>query len=154
MKRPRVQEESKMRCVRAIGIFLATAMVASAVFAQTEPKVFVAPNKGQSADQQSKDTAECKQLATQQAPPSQAPTGAGTHGRGTTRGAAKGAAAGAAVGAIAGDAGKGAAAGAAVGGVKGRRDSKRGQQAEQAGAQNDWVRAFSACMESRGYTVK
>jgi OmpA family protein len=143
-----------MRYVSAIGIIPATVMVASAVFAQTEPKVFVAPNKGQSADQQSKDTAECKQSATAQAPPSQAPTGAGTHARGTVGGAARGAAGGAAIGAIAGDAGKGAAVGAAVGGVKGRRDSKRGQQAAQAGAQNDWVRAFSACMESRGYTVK
>ena len=154
MKLPRVQEESKLKHVSAMGIMLATAMVASAVFAQTEPKVFVAPNKGQSADQQSKDTAECKQIATQQAPPAQAPTGAGTHARGTAGGAARGAAAGAAVGAIAGDAGKGAAAGAAVGGVKGRRDSKKGQAAAQAGAQSDWARAFAACMESRGYTVK
>ena len=154
MKRQPLEEESKMRYVSAIGIVLATVMVASAVLAQTEPKVFVAPNKGQSADQQSKDTAECKQSATQQAPPSQAPTGAGTHARGTAGGAARGAAGGAAIGAIAGDAGKGAAVGAAVGGVKGRRDSKRGQQAAQAGAQSDWARAFAACMESRGYTVK
>jgi hypothetical protein len=154
MKRPRVKEESKMRYVNAIGIILATVMVASAVFAQTEPKVFVAPNKGQSKDQQSKDSAECRQIATEQAPPSQAPTGAGTHARGTAGGAAKGAAAGAAVGAIAGDAGKGAAAGAVVGGVKGRRDSRRGQQQAQAGAQNDWARAFAACMESKGYSVK
>ena len=154
MKREPVKEESKMRYASAIGLILATAMVASAVFAQTDPKVFVAPNKGQSADQQSKDTAECKQTATAQAPPSQAPTGAGTHARGTVGGAARGAAAGAAIGAIAGDAGKGAAAGAAVGGVAGRRGSKRGQQEAQAGAQSDWARAFAACMESRGYTVK
>ncbi|HVO25682.1 MAG TPA: glycine zipper family protein [Candidatus Margulisiibacteriota bacterium] len=143
-----------MRYVSTIGIILTSVMVASAVFAQTQPKVFVAPNKGQSKDQQSKDTAECKQFATEQAPPSQAPTGAGTHARGTAGGAARGAAGGAAIGAIAGDAGKGAAIGATVGGVKGRRDSKRGQQAAQAGAQNDWARAFAACMESRGYTVK
>lgn len=154
MKRLRVKEESKMRYVSAIGIILATVTVASAVFAQTEPKVFVAPNKGQSKDQQSKDTAECRQFATEQVPPSQAPTGAGTHARGTAGGAAKGAAAGAAVGAIAGDAGKGAAAGAVVGGVGGRRGSKRAQKAAETGAQNDWARAFAACMESRGYTVK
>ena len=143
-----------MRYASAIGIVLGTAMVTSAVFAQTEPKVFVAPNKGQSADQQNKDNAECKQIATQQAPPAQAPTGAGTHARGTAGGAAKGAAVGAAVGAIGGDAGKGAAAGAVVGGVGGRRGSKRAQQEVQAGAQNDWARAFAACMESRGYSVK
>jgi hypothetical protein len=150
----RLEEESKMRYGSAIGIILAMVMVASAVPAQTEPKVFVAPNKGQSKDQQNKDTAECKQTATEQAPPAQAPTGAGTHARGTAGGAAKGAAAGAALGAIGGNAGKGAAAGAAVGGVAGRRKSKKGQEQAQASAQNDWVRAFSACMESRGYTVK
>jgi hypothetical protein len=154
MKREPVKEESKMRYASAIGIILATAMVASAVFAQTEPKVFVAPNKGQSADQQSKDTAECKQTATEQAPLSEAATGVGTHARGTAGGAAKGAAAGAAVGAIAGDAGTGAAVGAGVGGVGGRRKSKKGQEKAQAGSQSDWGRAFAACMESRGYTVK
>lgn len=49
---------------------------------------------------------------------------------------------------------KGAGAGAVVGGVAGRRRSKREQQAAQAGAQNDWARAFAACMESKGYSVK
>jgi hypothetical protein len=89
-----------MRHVSTIGTILATVMIAAAVFAQTAPKVFVAPNKGQSKEQQNKDTAECRQWATEQAPPSQAATGAGTHGRGTVGGAAKGAAVGAAVGAI------------------------------------------------------
>jgi len=128
-------------------------LVASAadVFAQSAPKVFVSPSKGQSQDQQNKDTADCQQLATQQAPPSQT---SGGHARGAAGGAARGAAAGAAVGAIAGDAGTGAGAGAAVGAVGGRRRSKREQQAAQAGAQNDWARAFASCMESRGYSVK
>jgi hypothetical protein len=143
-----------MRYVSAIGIILPAVVVASSVLAQTEPKVFIAPNKGQSKDQQSKDTAECRQIATEQAPPLQATTGTGTHAGGTVRGAAKGAAAGAAVGAIAGDAGTGAAAGAAVGGAGGHRRSKKGQAAAQAGAQNDWARAFAACMESRSYSVK
>ena len=143
-----------MKYVTAVGIALATLLSGAAVFAQTAPKVFVYPNKGQSKDQQSKDTAECRQWASEQAPPSQAPTGPGTHARGTVGGAARGAAVGAAVGAIAGDAGKGAGAGAVVGGVGGRRASKRGQQAAQAGEQNDLARAFAACMESRGYSVK
>ena len=144
-----------MRSIIAIGIGLELLLFPSvSVRAQSPPKVFVSPNKGQSQDQQSKDTTECRQIAAEQAPPAQQATGTGTHARGTAGGAAKGAAMGAAVGAVAGDAGKGAAAGAAVGGVKGRRDSKRGQQAAEAGAQNDWVRAFSACMESRGYSVK
>jgi hypothetical protein len=133
---------------------LALALCATAVVAQTAPKVFVYPSKGQSQDQQNKDTGECQQWASTQAPPSQAASGAGTHGRGVVGGAARGAAVGAAVGAIAGDAGKGAGAGAVVGGVGGRRRSKQQQASAQAGASNDWARAFAACMESRGYSVK
>jgi hypothetical protein len=80
-------------------------------------------------------------------------------------GSAKGAAAGAAIGAIAGDAGKGAAIGAVAGGLRGRRARKYGDAAEQ--QQNEQVaeatskeladnynKAFSACMEGKGYTVK
>jgi len=143
-----------MRRCSAIVIGLGLFLCATGALAQSAPKVFVSPNKGQSQDQQSRDTSECQKWATQQAPPSQAKTGPGTHARGTAGGAARGAAAGAAVGAIAGDAGKGAAAGAVVGGVGGRRGSKQQQQSAQASASNDWARAFAACMESRGYSVK
>lgn len=96
---------------------------------------------------------------------------------GRVRGAARGAAGGAAVGAIADDeAGKGAAAGAAagtmVGGAKQRRANKAAkQQAAQATAQQQqqeeaqakavhqqgidtFKRAFSACMDARGYSIK
>jgi len=80
-------------------------------------------------------------------------------------GAAKGAAAGAAIGSISGDMGKGAAYGAIIGGISGRRakkigDQKQQQQANQSAAaaeQNmaaDYKKAFSVCMESKGYTVK
>lgn len=80
-------------------------------------------------------------------------------------GGAKGAAAGAAIGAIAGDAGKGAAIGAVVGGIGGRRAKKHGdaveqQQNNQAAASTEkalmdsFNKAFSACMEGKGYTVK
>ncbi|MFN8628284.1 MAG: glycine zipper family protein [Candidatus Binatia bacterium] len=143
-----------MRHVTTIGIVLATAIGASVVMAQTAPKVFTVPNQGQSKEQQSKDTAACQQFANEQAPPAQTQSGPGTHARGTAGGAARGAAGGAAIGAIAGDAGKGAAIGAVAGGVRGRRGSKQAQQEAQAGAQNDWARAFAACMESKGYTVK
>ncbi len=138
----------------ALAIGFGMLVCATAVVAQTAPKVFVAPGKGQSQEQQNKDTADCQQWATQQAPPSQGATGPGTHGRRAVGGAARGAAAGAAVGAIAGDAGTGAGAGAVVGGVAGRRRSKQDQQAAQASSQDDWARAFAACMESRGYSVK
>ena len=80
-------------------------------------------------------------------------------------GAARGAAAGAAIGAIAGDAGKGAAIGAVAGGVRGRRSKKYGDAVEQqqnveaaaATSQelaDSYNKAFSACMEGKGYTVK
>jgi hypothetical protein len=81
------------------------------------------------------------------------------------RGGALGAAGGAAIGAIAGDAGKGAAIGAVVGGVAGRRSKKVGDQEEQQAnnqaasqatqaAAKDYNKAFSVCMEGKGYTVK
>ncbi|HWC17112.1 MAG TPA: hypothetical protein VG498_08855 [Terriglobales bacterium] len=77
---------------------------------------------------------------------------------------AAGAGGGAALGAIAGDAGKGAAIGAAVGGIRGHLAEKQAQaqaqqqaqakaQTQNAGIEN-FKRAFSACMEAKGYTVK
>ena len=137
-----------------IGIGFGMLTCVAGAFAQAPPKVFVYPNKGQSQDKQDLDTAQCQRWASQQAPPSQAPTGAGTHGRGVVGGAGRGAAVGAAGGAIGGNAGKGAAIGAVVGGAAGRHRSKQQQQAVQQGAANDWSRAFAACMESRGYSVK
>jgi Glycine-zipper domain len=95
---------------------------------------------------------------------------------GRVRGAARGAAGGAMIGAIAGDAGKGAAIGATVGTVRGGRQQRQAnaaskeQAASQAGGQlqqqykqqqaaydqqiGNFKRAFSACLDSRGYSVK
>jgi hypothetical protein len=96
---------------------------------------------------------------------------------GRVKGAAKGAAGGAAIGAVADDeAGKGAAAGATagtmVGGAKQRKANKASkQQAAQTTAQQQqqqeaqakatyqqgidaFKRAFSACMDARGYSIK
>lgn len=81
------------------------------------------------------------------------------------KGAAKGAVGGVAIGAIAGDAGKGAAIGAVAGGIRGRRAKKAGDQKQQqanneaasaksAELLNDYKRAFSVCMEAKGYTIK
>jgi uncharacterized protein YcfJ len=80
-------------------------------------------------------------------------------------GAARGAAGGAVIGAITGDAGGGAAVGAAVGAMAGgsarrqaRRDAKAAanQQAQMSVEQQkaSYNKAFSACMEGKGYTVK
>lgn len=132
------------------------------------------PAKGQTAEKLEKDKAECygwaqKQTgydpvaAAQQSGAAQQGTGSAAGGE-TARGAARGAAAGAAVGAVAGDAGKGAAAGAAVGGVGGRakKKGKEAQQQEQAAQQQEqasqqlgqYQKAFAACIEGRGYTLK
>jgi hypothetical protein len=132
----------------------------------------VFPAKGQAAAQQSTDESYCYNWAKQQTgydpvapppPPAAAPVEAKKGG--AVKGAAKGAAAGAAVGAVAGDTGEGAAIGATAGAVKGRRDQKKDtaaaqkeseQKAQAAGqAQTDqYKKAFSACMEGKGYSVK
>ncbi len=135
-------------------------------------KLYVFPAKGQTKQQQKKDEFDCYMWAVEQsgidplnlpkveAPPAQTgPTG------GAVKGAAKGAAAGAAIGAIAGDAGKGAAIGATAGAMKGRQAGKQGQAQQNQQAQADvaakekemkdsFTKAFSVCIEGKGYTVK
>jgi len=108
-------------------------------------------------------------------PVSAAPAETGRKRGGAVRGAAGGAVAGAAIGAIAGDAGKGAAIGAVGGGVAGGARRRRGEreaqaaqadaqaQAQQAAAANasanqeklaTFNKAYGACLEGKGYTVK
>jgi len=80
------------------------------------------------------------------------------------RGAAGGAATGAVIGAVAGDAAKGAAAGAAGGALRGRVAQRmaamQAQQREAAVEQRQqatigsFKKAFTACMEARGYSVE
>jgi outer membrane lipoprotein SlyB len=134
--------------------------------------VIVYPAKEQSQDKQKSDEYECYKWANEQtsidilnlpkvqaAPVDTAPKGA------AVKGAAKGAAVGAAVGSVGGDAGDGAAVGAIAGGVAGRRQSKQQQKAqtEQAAAgvssaeqemKDKFAKAFSVCMEGKGYTIK
>ncbi len=145
---------------------IAGIVVTGSVFAQ-EPYVY--PTRGQSNDQMEKDKYSCYKWAKGQTgfDPMQAPTASAppppTRG-GAVRGAAGGAAVGAAVGAIAGNAGKGAAIGAASGGLIGgarRRQSQKEQEqyAQQQSSQysqrrGEYNRAWGACMEGKGYTVK
>jgi hypothetical protein len=88
------------------------------------------------------------------------------------RGAARGAAGGAVIGAITGNAGEGAAVGAAAGAMaggaakrRGKREAAAQEQQQQAAAEQQaqaaiaqqkatYNKAFSACMEGKGYTVK
>jgi hypothetical protein len=120
--------------------------------------VFVYPQKGQSAEQQQRDENECYQWAKANSGVDPgAPAAGPDRGRrlgGALGGAARGAAGGALIGAIAGDAGKGAAIGAALGGIGGRRGAMAGEQSDRARAADSYDRAFAACMEGRGYTVK
>jgi hypothetical protein len=141
--------------------------------------LYVFPSKSQTPEQQSQDEQACYAWAKDQsgidpalvkANPDSARKAAGakadtaTQGAGA-RGAARGAAGGAVVGAIAGDAGEGAAIGAVVGVASGRKAKKQAKkQAEQQAVQetNAWAaqqietfkKAFSACIEGKGYTVK
>lgn len=134
--------------------------------------LYVFPAKGQSQSQQKKDEFECYNWAVAQsgidplnlpkveaAPVQSGPTGAAVGG------AAKGAAAGAAIGAITGDAGEGAAVGAVVGGLAGRRQGQAAQAnanataqknaaAEEQAMKDSYKKAFSVCLEGKGYTLK
>jgi hypothetical protein len=139
--------------------------------------VYVFPAKHQTPEQQNADESSCFSWAKEQtgidpmAPTSQTASSESqqqqkdpTKGSGA-KGAAKGAAGGAAIGAIADDAGTGAAIGATAGAVRGRRQAKKAkkeaekeQQQAQVSAQQQqkdtYNKAFSACMEGKGYTAK
>jgi hypothetical protein len=169
-----IKRRLRMNQVRKI-IMMLFIVVVSAGYAFAED-FMIFPNKGQSNDQLGKDKYACYEWAKQQSgfdpmatptattppPATEAPKG------GVVKGAAKGALVGVAVGAIAGNAGKGAAIGAAGGGVVGGM-RKRNQGAEQEQAQQNWQneqtqqyaanrdkynRAYTACLEGKGYTVK
>jgi hypothetical protein len=146
---------------------IAAAFLVSTVIAADEFVVY--PAKGQSKDQMEKDKYECYQWAKNQSgfDPMKAPTGTTPPPEqkgGVVKGAAVGALAGVAVGAIAGDAGKGAAIGAVSGGVIGGVRQRRTNQAQQNSANQEaqsvdqqrsaYNKAWAACMEGRGYTVK
>jgi len=163
-----------MRIPSLIILAVCFAMLAGGVVSAQELVVY--PAKGQSNDQMEQDKFACYTWAknesgfdpmappTATAPPpkQEAPQG------GVVQGAARGALVGVAAGAIAGDAGKGAAIGAASGGLLGgmrrgdqrRREEYNQKQWEQDQARqysqrrNSYNRAYSACLEGKGYSVK
>ena len=134
--------------------------------------LYVFPAKNQDQATVDKDDTDCYKWAVEQSgvdplnPPKVEVEQVDTSPDGTAVvGAAKGAAAGVAIGAIAGDAGKGAAIGAVAGGLAGRRAKKVGDaQQQQANVQaaeqhqakitESFKKAFTVCMEGKGYTVK
>lgn len=138
----------------------------------TKAGMYVFPAKDQSQEQLEKDETECYKWAVEQSgvdplnPPKveAAQVSTGPDGAAVV-GAARGAAAGAAIGAICGDAGKGAAVGAVTGAMGGRRASRGGRAAAQnannqaavnkeAELMNNFKKAYSVCLEGKGYTVK
>ena len=131
--------------------------------------LFIYPANGQDRDQQDLDEAQCGRFAREQTgfDPRAVPTAttrAPEQQGGAGRGAVRGALLGTAVGAISGNTRQGAQIGAASGGLMGgmrRQDSNRQQQQwaqqESANYQNNrsqYNRAFSVCLEGRGYTVR
>jgi len=132
--------------IALLGVSLAAAQSEGQKTLAATMEVYVFPTEGQTAEQQSKDEAECynwavgqtgndpfdlsKQAEQQQQQSEQAAKEAEQVGQGAgAQGAVKGAAAGALVGAIASDdAGKWAAYGAAAGAVSGRRRGRHAQQ--------------------------
>ena len=131
--------------------------------------LMVYPAQGQNQEKQSKDDQECRAWATNQtgvnpatlSPPQQQQT---TQDRKVLRGAAAGAAVGGLGGSMGGEFGKGAAVGAAVGalggGIKRQQSNQQTASVNQQSQQiyqdqvNRFNRAYSACMEGRGYNVK
>jgi len=133
--------------------------------------LYVFPAKDQSAEQQAQDESYCYKWAVQQSgidplnPPQVQAQQVETGPDGSAvSGAARGALAGVAIGAIAGDAGKGAAIGAASGAMVGHRRSRVGRSQQQeannqaagqaeADMMNSFKKAYSACLQGKGYTV-
>src|SRR6185312_16412667 len=129
--------------------------------------LFVNPKSNQTPEQQAADEKICYATAQQQTgiDPSASPAPppeAAKKKTGGAKGAARGAAGGAAIG---GDAGTGAAVGATAGAVRGRRQQKKAnKEAEQQAAQQSQAqqkqqldtfrRAFSSCIDAKGYSVK
>ncbi|PQB05933.1 hypothetical protein BST85_02920 [Aureitalea marina] len=134
--------------------------------------IFIFPNDGQGQDQQNDDELACFTWAKQQTgydpmnPPEYVGEQVDRSADGSAVvGAAGGAAVGAAIGSISGNMGDGAAYGAIIGGLRGRRQKRAAESRQQQSnntaaanaqkeAENNYKKAFSACMEAKGYTVK
>jgi len=156
-------------------IFLSVLLI-TPVICLAQGDLIVYPIKNQTSEQMEKDKFECYSWAkketdfdpmatpTASTPPPQQQAQKG----GVVKGVARGAVVGTAAGAIAGDTGKGAAIGASSGALVGgmrRRDQRRQEQhaqdqwaqqetAKYNEARNTYNRAYSACLEGRGYSVK
>lgn len=150
-----------------IASYVAVAVLAAVSTLAWAQKPVAYPAKSQDAAQQANDDAQCLAWAKQStgidpaAASSAPPPQTGPHGE-RMAGALRGAAGGAVIGEIAdGDSSKGAemgaAAGVLAGGARARRNhAAQAQQAQamQAQAADTYYRAYTACMDGRGYTVR
>ena len=162
-----------MKRTATISISILIVFFVTGIALAQDPIVF--PAKGQSQEQVEKDKFSCYRWARNETgfDPMQTPTASSPPPQQQARqgGAVRGAAVGAGAGALikrSGSRSRGAATGAVIGGVLGgarqSRQNRQDQQAQQQWEQqqaNEYVqkrnrynRAFSACMESKGYTVK
>ena len=133
--------------------------------------VYAFPTKNQSPDQQRADEMSCYGWAQHQtgidptAPVATVQTQSQGMDGSAVKGAAGGAAVGTAIGAIAGDTGEGAAIGAVAGAVRGRRKAKEAKKQQEQQAQQQaqaqstqsketFNKAYGACLEGKGYSVK
>jgi hypothetical protein len=135
-------------------------------------ELYIYPAKDQSAEQMEKDKYECYNWAKKDssfdpmaAPKATTPAPTAEKKKG---GAVKGAAAGAVAGKVLGNSSKttkrSAAAGGLIGGVsqssknakteQKQKDWEQKESANYANNRNNYNRAYSACLEGRGYTVK
>jgi len=151
---------------------LGTTLLLIVTITSSAQQPIVYPAKGQSGDQQRRDTSECQNWSKQttgvdpvvlaqqmasSAPPPSGPNGA------LAKGALGGAAVGAIAGSFSGRAGQGAGAGAVVGmaGAGVRQHERQTAQAQQQQAAQaraadmlaTFNRAYAACMSGRGYSI-
>ena len=155
--------------IRTMVCCVLTVLAAGSALAQ---ELYIYPAKGQSAEQQDKDKFECYNWAKKDTgfDPMALPTtsSAPPGGQKKSGGAVTGALGGAVLGGILGDSSKSAKRGAVAGGLIGgvrqssqntrteqkRADWERQESANYANNRNNYNRAYSACLEGRGYTVK
>jgi hypothetical protein len=161
-----------MKKIILLSAFLVTAIFSGSAFAQ---ELIIFPAEGQSQEQMEKDKYSCYQWAKNETgfDPMEVPKASAPPPEQTAKsgGAARGVAVGAGAGALiksGGSRSKGAAYGALAGGLLGgarsssqkRKDEQAMKEWEQeqtrqyAQKRNTYNRGYSACLESKGYTVR
>jgi hypothetical protein len=137
---------------RAVSAVLLGMLFAGCASSNPRPSSVAYPTKGQSTDQQARDTSECEGWAKQHSGFDPTVDTAKGVGVGAAIGAIGGAAVGAAIGAASGaGAGSGAAVGAVVGGVGG---GAGGGVYNYSRNKEGYDKAYTACMSGKGYSVR